>query len=148
MSEEPKTGDRLLILIIDDIQHIGDKFGVDIIAWCTDDGLDGKKMRRLLRVHLPWIIVILCWVHQINLVVGDILWLKLPFLKAVKHAGKIIKWFNSHDVAHALLHAEEKFSYNSKCYALVLPVVTRHYLSTMRLLKLKGAVKMCCSCQG
>jgi hypothetical protein len=148
MSGEPKTGDRLLVLVIDDIQYIGDKFGVQIIGWCTDDGPDGKKMRRLLRVRLPWMIVVLCWAHQINLIVGDILRLKLTFLGAVKHANEVIKWFNVHGTALALLRAEQKFSYDGKFYALVLPVVTRwtaHYLSITRLLKLKGPVKSCCS---
>lgn len=105
-------------------------------------------MRRLLRVRLPWIIVILCWAHRINLVVGDILRLNLTFLEAVKHAKEVIKWFNIHRGALALLRAAQKFSYNGKLYALVLPAVTRwtaHYLSTVRLLKLKGAVKPCCS---
>jgi hypothetical protein len=30
-----------------------------------------------------WIIVLVCWAHQINLIVGDFLWLKLPFLKSI-----------------------------------------------------------------
>jgi len=48
-----------------------------IIAWCTDDGPNGKKMRQLLKLLFSWIIVIVCWAHQINLVVGDFLRLKL-----------------------------------------------------------------------
>lgn len=41
--------------------------GVQVIAWCTDDGPDGKKMRRLLQAQFPCLITLLCWVHQINL---------------------------------------------------------------------------------
>ena len=48
-----------------------EKFRTQLITWCTDDGPDGKKMRRLLQVLFVWLIIILCWVHQINLVVGD-----------------------------------------------------------------------------
>ena len=44
MSGEPKMGNRLFDLVLDEIQFIKDKFGVEVIGWCTDDGLDGKKM--------------------------------------------------------------------------------------------------------
>lgn len=43
-SGQPKTSNKLLELVQGDIQHIKEKFDVDVIAWCTDDGLDGKKM--------------------------------------------------------------------------------------------------------
>jgi hypothetical protein len=148
MSGEPKTGNRLFELVLDEIQFIKEKFGVEVIAWCTDDGPDGKKMRRLLKMFLVWIIVVLCWAHQINLIVGDILRLKLDFLRAISLSLEVIKWFNGHDAALTLLRTEQKFTFNGKFYALILPVVTRwtaHYLSTTRLLKLKGAVKSCCA---
>ena len=95
-----------------------------------------------------WMIVVLCWAHQINLIVGDILRLKLDFLQAISLSQEVIKWFNGHDAALTLLRTEQKFTFNGKFYALILPVVTRwtaHYLSTTRLLKLKGAVKSCCA---
>ena len=94
-------------------------------------------------------IVGLCWAHRINLIVGNILRLKLDFLHTISLSLEVIKWFNGHDAALALLHMEQKFTFNGKFYALILPVVTRwttHYLLTTCLLKLKGAVKSCCSC--
>lgn len=148
MSGEPKTGNRLLELVLDDIEYIKEIFGVEIIGWCTDDGPDGKKMRRLLRAFLIWMIVVLCWAHQINLVVGDILRLKLDFIQSISLSLEVIKWFNGHDGALGLLRTEQKLTFNGKFYALILPVVTRwtaHYLLTTRLLKLKGAIKSCCS---
>ena len=60
MSGLPKTGDQLLIIVESDIQYIKDKFGVVVITWCTDDGPDGKKMRRLLYVKYPWMIMLVC----------------------------------------------------------------------------------------
>jgi len=71
VSAEQKTGEFLLGLVLGDIQFIETKFGVVIIAFCTDDGGDARKMRRLLSVQMPWLIVILCWAHQMNLIVGD-----------------------------------------------------------------------------
>ncbi|KZP28056.1 hypothetical protein FIBSPDRAFT_692517, partial [Athelia psychrophila] len=61
---EPKTGDKLLELVVSDIQFILQKFRVSIIAWCTDDGPDGKKARRLLREKFSSMVVSVCWAHQ------------------------------------------------------------------------------------
>ncbi|KAH9941965.1 hypothetical protein B0H21DRAFT_670029, partial [Amylocystis lapponica] len=67
MTGEPKTGDRLLMLVTSDIQYMSTEYGVKTIGWCTDDGPDGKKMRRLLGLTMPWLITLACWSHQINL---------------------------------------------------------------------------------
>ncbi|KAF8163038.1 ribonuclease H-like domain-containing protein [Crassisporium funariophilum] len=120
MTGEPKTGDRLLELVLSDIDYMVEKYGVTVIAWCTDDGPDGKKMRRLLQQQYPWIMVfVLPRGHQM---------------------------FNNHGTALALLKNEMKFTYEGKIWSLVLPVITRwtaHYLSSTRLLKVKGAVTSC-----
>jgi hypothetical protein len=42
---QPKTGNYLLKLILEDIKYMQEVFLVKIIAWCTDDGPDGKKAR-------------------------------------------------------------------------------------------------------
>ena len=144
---QPKTGDKLLEIVRDDIQHIKDEYEVTIIAWCTDDGPDGKKMRRLLKLLFLWIIVIVCWAHQINLVVGDFLRLKLPFLKSVSQSLEVVKWFNNHGAALALLQTEQKLTYEGKTFALLLPAITHwtaHFLSVSRTLKVKNALKTCC----
>ena len=146
MTGEPKTGDRLLELVLDDISYMKTRYGVELIAWCTDDGPDGKKMRRLLGAMLLWIIIIVCWAHQINLIVGDFLGLKEPYLKCIKEGLEIIKWFNAHSAALALLNKEQRFTYEGKWWALILPVITRwttHYLSVSQLLKVKSAVRSC-----
>ncbi|KAF8153088.1 ribonuclease H-like domain-containing protein [Crassisporium funariophilum] len=117
-----------------------------VIAWCTNDGPDGKKMRRLLQQQYPWIMVFVCWAHQINLVVGDFLNMKSDLLFIIAQCLEVIKWFNNHGTALALLKNEMKFTYEGKIWSLVLPVITRwtaHYLSSTRLLKVKGAVTSC-----
>ncbi|KAF8502347.1 hypothetical protein F5888DRAFT_1588407, partial [Russula emetica] len=63
-SAEQKSEEYLLGLVLDDIQFIQTKYGAIIIAWCTDDGGDGRKMRWLLFAHMPWLIILLCWAHQ------------------------------------------------------------------------------------
>ena len=99
MLGKPKTGNQLLKIIESDIQYIYDKFGVVMIAWCTDDGPDGKKMRQLLAVKYRWLITLLCWAHQMNLVVGNFLNLKADFRQITALALDVVKWFNNHGQA-------------------------------------------------
>ncbi|KAF8969026.1 hypothetical protein BDZ97DRAFT_1602531, partial [Flammula alnicola] len=67
MTSEPKTGDHLLELVLEDIDFMKGQYGMELIAWCTDNGPDGKNMRRLLQKKFDWIFVLICWAHQINL---------------------------------------------------------------------------------
>ncbi|KAF7971231.1 hypothetical protein HWV62_21648 [Athelia sp. TMB] len=76
MTGKPKTGNHLLEVVKDDIAWMKDTHGINLIAWCTDDGPDCKKMCCLLALFFTWIVVLVCWAHQLNLVVGDLLKLK------------------------------------------------------------------------
>jgi hypothetical protein len=131
VSAQPKTGDALLQLVVDDIGWSEETYGHQVIAACSDDGGDARKMQRLLRALMPWLIVILCWAHQINLIVGDYLALKLPFQDCVMKALVVIKWMNNHSRALGLFRQEQVYMYH-KFLALILPVITcwtAHYLS-------------------
>jgi hypothetical protein len=144
MTGEPKTGDRLLEVVKDDINTMKEKYDIEPIAWCTDDGPDGKKMRRLLPSIYPWIIVLVCWAHQIHLIVGDFLSMDSTFLNVVVLALDIVRWINHHGEPLAWLRAEQEMTYEGASYSLFLPVATRwlaHYLTFARLLKIKDAVK-------
>lgn len=146
MTGRPKTGDELLVIVLGDITYIFDKFSVTVIAWCTDDGPDGKKMRHLLAVKLPWIIVIVCWAHQMNLVVGKFLKDSPDFRIVIVLGLDIVKWFNNHSGPLSILRKEQTATYDGKCWALILPVITRwtlHYLSLSRLLQTEGALRAC-----
>ncbi|KAI0055033.1 hypothetical protein BV25DRAFT_1816187 [Artomyces pyxidatus] len=146
MSGLPKTGDQLLEIVLKDITIAEECYGIIVIAWCTDDGPDGKKMRRLLALRFPWMIVIVCWAHQINLVVGDILKVHVMYSSAIADSLEVIKWFNNHDQALSLLRKEQELTYDGKYWSLLLPVLTRwtaHYHSLSRLLKIKAAIVTC-----
>ena len=143
VSTQPKTGEALLDLVIEDIKWSELTYGLTVIAACSDDGGDARKMRRLLLALMPWLIVTLCWAHQINLIVGDYLALRLPFQDCVPNALNVIKWMNSHSRALGLFRQEQSFTYQ-KNLALILPVITRwtaHYLSLHRLLSVEKALK-------
>ena len=143
VSTQPKTGEALLSLVVEDIKWSEMTYGLTVIAACSDDGGDARKMRRLLLVLMPWLIIVLCWAHQINLVVGDYLSLKLPFQDCVPKALNMIKWMNNHSCALGLFRQEQLYTYQ-KILALILPVITRwtaHYLSLWRLLTVEKALK-------
>jgi hypothetical protein len=142
LSGQAKTGENLLRVVLEDIKDFERKFGVNLISWVTDDGPDGKKMRRLLLKHFPHLTVLLCWAHQIQLILGDALKASAELRGALSAAATIVKWFNSHDRALFLLCEEQRHVFG-KARALILPVITRwtsHYLSTNRLLQIKDAV--------
>lgn len=143
VSTQPKTGEALLNLVVEDIKWSEETYGVTVIAACSDDGGDARKMRRLLLTLMPWLIIILCWAHQINLIVGDYLALKLPFQDCVPMALNVIKWMNNHSRALGLFRQEQLSTYQ-KFLVLILPVITRwtaHYLSLNRLLTLEKVLK-------
>ncbi|KAG6907622.1 hypothetical protein DXG01_008158 [Tephrocybe rancida] len=142
-SAAPKTGEALLELITSDIKWSEDKYGLEFIAACADDGGDARKMRRLLSNLLPWLIVILCWAHQINLIVGDYLKLKAGFLDCVPQAQQVVTWMNSHSRALGIFQDHQRQSLMKKVLALIRPVITRwtaHYCSLRHLLDVKASL--------
>lgn len=145
---KPKTGEFLWELAQDDIDYMRREYGIDLIGLCTDDGPDGKGMQRRARTDLPWLIVLLCWAHQNQLIIGDLI-KRNPALKALlNRALDLIKWFLNHSVALALLHKEQELrSLTHKAVTLLLPVVSRwgaHYVSISRLLRLKDYIRPLC----
>ncbi|KDQ53018.1 hypothetical protein JAAARDRAFT_137846 [Jaapia argillacea MUCL 33604] len=48
ISAMAKTAENLLDLVLKEITYCQEKLGVVVVAWCTDNGGDVKKMRRLL----------------------------------------------------------------------------------------------------
>ena len=53
VSTQPKTGEALLNLVVEDIKWSEETYGVTVIAACSDDGGDARKMQRLLLVQMP-----------------------------------------------------------------------------------------------
>jgi hypothetical protein len=143
VSADAKSGEALLKLVTEDIQWSEATFLLIIIALCSDNGGDARKMRRLLLGLMPWLIIIVCWAHQINLIVGDYLGLRVDFLACVPKALHVIKWINNHSRALGIFRREQLQTFN-KILSLILPVITRwtaHYLSLRRLLEVEAPMK-------
>ena len=150
MTGRPKTGDEMFKIICEEISYIKEKYNVRAIGWVTDDGPDGKKARRLAAEDplLAYLILLVCWAHQINLVFGDML--GIPWVShTMRDAVEIVTWFNSHGVALELLREEQRISRpEATPLALLRPVQTRwtsHFSSCNRLLKLREDIQTCAS---
>ncbi|CDO74828.1 hypothetical protein BN946_scf184353.g9 [Trametes cinnabarina] len=147
MTGRPKTGKEHASLIKGDMKIMQDLYGVQPIAWVTDDGPDGKCARRLLRVEFPWLMTFACWAHQSSLLAGD--YLIMPGCsETISSALDIVRWFNNHSATLDLFNQEQLFSHpdRSRPLALILPAVTRwttHEQSITRLLSLSHEIKAC-----
>ncbi|KAJ7034526.1 ribonuclease H-like domain-containing protein [Mycena alexandri] len=142
MTGRPKTGDELFGLVRKDIEYAKETYGVDVIAVCTDDGPNGKKMRRLTKEQTPWIAAFECWGHQTHLITGDYLKIKAPWMATIKLVIEVIKFFNHHQTPLDLLRAQEMLTLGHHL-ALLLPVLTRwlsQYCSVRRLKKLEHQI--------
>ncbi|KAK7029256.1 hypothetical protein R3P38DRAFT_2703759, partial [Favolaschia claudopus] len=145
MTGRPKTGDELFDIVKSDLVYAKETYGVETIAVVTDDGPDGKKMRRLVSEEMPELATFECWAHQISLVTGNFLGIKLPWMESVKLALEVIKWFNHHGVALDLLRGQQQLM-SAKTLALILPIVTRwvsQYCSVRRIKKLETPIRTC-----
>jgi len=120
---EAKSGEALLKLVTEDIQWIEDMYKLSVIGVCTDNGGNAWKMCWLLFNLMSWLIVLVCWAHQINLIVGDYLSLKIDFLTCIPKALSVIKWMNNHSRTLGIFHWEQLQTFN-KILALILPVIT------------------------
>ncbi|KAF9473477.1 hypothetical protein BDN70DRAFT_767378, partial [Pholiota conissans] len=64
ITHDPKTGNILFKLILQDIKIMEEVYDIIVIVWCTDNGLYARKMHHLLLAYSPWLIILPCWAHQ------------------------------------------------------------------------------------
>ncbi|KAI0731798.1 ribonuclease H-like domain-containing protein, partial [Fomitopsis betulina] len=137
ITKEQKNMENLLELVVGQIKYFTEVLQVTVVAWCTGTSGDGSKMRHLLVQRMPWLFVVDCWAHQINLVTGDVFkHVSAMFKDLLDNALEIIKWFNNHTRALGMLK-DTMIVKLGKAVCLILPVITRwtlHYLAVRRLI--------------
>ena len=100
MMKEPKTGDQMFELMKMDKKLMEEKYKITVGGWCTDEGPDMKKGKWLMGEAFLWIIILMCWAHQMNLIMGDLLGVKHKLIEVIKTALEIITWtFNTSRMA-------------------------------------------------
>ncbi|KIY61097.1 hypothetical protein CYLTODRAFT_460140 [Cylindrobasidium torrendii FP15055 ss-10] len=69
----------------------GKKYKITVAAITADAAGESRKARKMYGKSHPWVIVLDCFAHQVNLVVGDYFKSKLDDLKIVEQAVGL-KW--------------------------------------------------------
>lgn len=148
MMGRDKTGDELLKIVKEDITYAQTTYGVKVISVVTDDSPDGKKMWQLIKAKKEMGVATLeCWAHQASLITGNYLSIQEEWMKASFQAHDIIKWFNNHSKALALLQKHQT-DVSGRPLALLLPVPTQwtsQFTSMHRLLTQKDIINGCVS---
>ncbi|TRM56789.1 ribonuclease H-like domain-containing protein [Schizophyllum amplum] len=144
ISSRPKTAETLLEIVESEIEYILNVLQAILVAWCTDASGESAKMRRLLVRRYPWLVVLDCWAHQVQLVVGDLWRADDPLIRAMDRATEVVKWFNNHSLALGVLKKEQT-TRRTKVLCLILPGATRwtsHFLCISRLLELEECLRL------
>jgi hypothetical protein len=121
-----------------------EKYGVETVGWCTNDGPDGKKMRRLAALIWPWLVFIFCWAHQIELICKAISKASHHYENIFALANNIVKHVNNHDMVLKRVQEETEQLNKGKSWALTLPAATRwssRYQTVSRLLKVEEPMR-------
>ncbi|KAF7344300.1 HAT family dimerization protein [Mycena venus] len=129
--------------MLEDMKYCEDHLGVVFIAFCTDNGGDTRGFRVRLKRLKPKLVVPPCWGHQVNLVVGEVIELKIPCMRSIDSSLDVVKWFTNHSQALGLLKEEQKsserFQATHRILTLIFPVISRwtfHFLAVRRILTL------------
>lgn len=93
-----KTAQFCFELMDEAIQDIQQRFGKDVFGVCTDNEAKMKKLRDLVLLKYPDMIVYGCSAHYANLLEGDI-----TNSEIIKHIVEIQKYFRNVHKAHGLL---------------------------------------------
>ncbi|KAI0729818.1 hypothetical protein C8Q72DRAFT_777221 [Fomitopsis betulina] len=67
ISARQKNAKNLLEIVTNEIKYCQDVLGVVLVVWCTDSSGESLKMHHLLHDWFPWIVVVVCWAHQVGL---------------------------------------------------------------------------------
>ncbi len=70
VSADRKTGEAVAVLIHEQIRLLKDRYSSKVVAIVSDAAGEAAKARRLVQAALPYIIILNCFSHQINLMVA------------------------------------------------------------------------------
>ncbi|KAI8971257.1 ribonuclease H-like domain-containing protein, partial [Trametes punicea] len=144
ISAVAKTAQNLFQLIVNEVQYCIEHLSITLVAYCTDAAGDMKAMRDRLHQRFPWLITIDCWAHQMNLLVVDYFKHMQHYSTFMDQAEELIKWFNNHARALAMLKEEQCRIYEGQALSLLYPVTTRwssRYIACKCLLDVKKAIQ-------
>jgi hypothetical protein len=143
ISSGPKTAERLLEIVLEEIKFATEVLKLNVVAWCTDASGELATMQKLLVHKIPSVIAVDCWCHQVDLVIGDIFKGENQFVAWIDNALKVVEWFNNHTQATRMLRDAQRIVLGN-VICLILPAQkqwTSYYLAMHRLLQLELVFK-------
>ena len=160
-SEERKTAEKLIAHLEAAMKEVEEKWGATVVAIVTDASGECRKARRILGAKYPWLIVLDCYSHQVqlictsptivthhfanqvNLVVGKYFKSNADVLKYTDKATQLITWLRSKTLVLAMLR-KVRADANLMPLSVIRAVLTRwtaHYMAYRRLLELRPALE-------
>ncbi|GAA6037886.1 hypothetical protein JCM8097_005087 [Rhodosporidiobolus ruineniae] len=142
ITDKAKTGALALEGIEKYAKKAEETYGVKIAAVCTDSGSDCASARRQYLVKNPHVIVVPCYAHQLQLVIGDVFKQSEVLAKADKLVQTFVVWARSHSRVIGLLNRFRKEA-GQPPLVFVLPGTTRwtsNLAAAKRLLELKESL--------
>ncbi|KIJ08508.1 hypothetical protein PAXINDRAFT_88772 [Paxillus involutus ATCC 200175] len=138
-SNERKTADNLLTHLENVIKELEDEWGTTVVAVVTDASGESHAARRMLGEKYPWLIVLDCHAHQVNLIVGDYFKHNPQLLTHTDNATELITWLRSKTLVLTLIRETQLLAGEKICAVIraVLTCWTAHYLAYRRLLQLR-----------
>lgn len=64
-SDERKTADNLLKLMVEVIEHLQSEWKVTVVAFTTDASGESRKARKMLLTRFPHLVCPDCFAHQV-----------------------------------------------------------------------------------
>ncbi|CDO68226.1 hypothetical protein BN946_scf184913.g16 [Trametes cinnabarina] len=141
-SHERKTADNFVKHVEEVLQETGEKWKVKVIAFTSDASGESRAARIKLLFKYPYLIILDCYAHQINLIVGNYLGCKRLLLNVADNAEELITWLRKRTIVLARLRSKQA-EHGHAAAAVIRPVKTRwtsHSLAFKRLLKLQPAI--------
>ncbi|CDO76574.1 hypothetical protein BN946_scf184831.g10 [Trametes cinnabarina] len=138
-SHERKTAPNFLKHIEDTLKMLGQDWNIIVVAFTSDASGESRAARIALLEKYPWLIVLDCYAHQVNLVIGDYLGSGSRILAIADDAEELISWLRRRTLVLARIR-EVQAANGKSFFAIIRPVATRwtsHYLAFKRLLELQ-----------
>ncbi|KDQ21329.1 hypothetical protein BOTBODRAFT_123015, partial [Botryobasidium botryosum FD-172 SS1] len=143
VSAARKNATALLDMMKDELGYNEATLGVVNIGACSDASGESRAARSRLLAQMPHLLVVDCYSHQIQLIVGDYLKKNPTVSLHIQQLTDVANWFNNHSFALGLL-AREQATTRTIILVLLMPNLTRwttHSLSVDRFLDLEGDLK-------
>ncbi|KAJ3002962.1 hypothetical protein NUW54_g5562 [Trametes sanguinea] len=142
VSKERKTAANFLAHIEDTLKDVKEKWNVEVVGFTSDASGESRAARLELLSKYTYLIVLDCYAHQINLIVGDYFDSKSTLLDVTDQAEELITWLRRRTFILARIRDVQQ-SHGKTALAVIRPVLTRwtsHYLAFRRLLELQSTL--------